>query len=195
MRTAAGVKVGSFMQDRCRGARGPRASFAFDLNAALPELPRVGLATALVPCFERVSRYGRGPEECYADRKVGCRIGRWNSTVDGLGVRYILPRENGNRTDVRSLSLINAEGAVLTVSGYGSVPGDGFDFSASHVGANRLWEAAHWYVVRPREETLLYLDVAQRGLGTASCGPDTHERYRLRPGRYGLEPEFGFGSE
>jgi beta-galactosidase len=35
---------------------------------------------------------------------------------------------------------------------------------------------------------VLSLDHAQRGLGTASCGPDTAERYRLRARRY----EFAF---
>ena len=29
-----------------------------------------------------------------------------------------------------------------------------------------------------------------RGLGTAACGPDTLERYRLRPGPYGLALSF-----
>ena len=33
---------------------------------------------------------------------------------------------------------------------------------------------------------LLSLDHAQRGLGTASCGPDTDIRYRL------LEPHYAF---
>ncbi len=36
----------------------------------------------------------------------------------------------------------------------------------------------------PRPETILSLDVAQRGLGTASCGPDTGVQYRLLEGRY-----------
>ena len=34
---------------------------------------------------------------------------------------------------------------------------------------------------------ILSLDNAQRGLGTASCGPDTAERYRL------LAPRYSFG--
>ena len=31
---------------------------------------------------------------------------------------------------------------------------------------------------------ILNLDHAQRGLGTASCGPDTSPRYRLSAGTY-----------
>ena len=32
------------------------------------------------------------------------------------------------------------------------------------------------------EETVIVLDAAHRGLGTASCGPDTLPRYLVRPG-------------
>ena len=36
----------------------------------------------------------------------------------------------------------------------------------------------------PRAETIVHLDAAHRGLGTASCGPDTLEPYVLRGGTY-----------
>jgi beta-galactosidase len=31
---------------------------------------------------------------------------------------------------------------------------------------------------------VVHVDVAHRGLGTASCGPDTAPQYRLRAGRW-----------
>jgi beta-galactosidase len=31
---------------------------------------------------------------------------------------------------------------------------------------------------------LLNIDCAQRGVGTATCGPDTLEQYRIRPGLF-----------
>lgn len=190
VKTAKGVTVGRFIQRWSATAIGPEAEFEFQLDAGLPELPRVGLATALVPGFERVLWYGRGPQECYSDRKTGTRIGQWSSTVEELLVPYILPQENGNRTDVRAVSMQNADGKSLTLDGYGSVTGDSFDFTATHVSAAQLWAARHWYDIKPSPQTFLYIDVAQRGLGTASCGPDTLERYRLRPGTYQLRLSF-----
>lgn len=189
--SSKGVAVGHFAQRWSAGAAGPEAEFEFRLDAGLPELPRVGLVTALTPGFEQVSWYGRGPQECYSDRKTGTRLGRWSSTVDGLGVPYILPQENGNRTDVRSIRIAAPDGRRLTVAGAGSASGTGFDFTATHVSAGQLWAARHWYEIKPANETFLYVDVAQRGLGTASCGPDTLERYRLRPGTYTLRLSFG----
>ena len=42
-----------------------------------------------------------------------------------------------------------------------------------------LYAARHTNDLEPRPEVFLNLDHAQRGLGTASCGPDTAEQYRL----------------
>jgi hypothetical protein len=36
----------------------------------------------------------------------------------------------------------------------------------------------------PNGYRLLSIDIAQRGVGTAACGPDTLESYRIRPGRF-----------
>ena len=60
-------------------------------------------------------------------------------------------------------------------------------FGASHFTAADLTAARHTNELEPRAEVVLSLDHAQRGLGTASCGPDTAERYRL------LEQRYSFG--
>ena len=57
-------------------------------------------------------------------------------------------------------------------------------FTASHFTASDLYGARHTCDLEPRPETYLSLDHAQRGLGTASCGPDTHPRYRLHEPAY-----------
>jgi beta-galactosidase len=181
VRTRTGRRAGRFLQSWRFGADCADCSFIFDLDAGLPELPKVGLSCALVPGLERVRWYGRGPHECYSDRKAGAAIGAYEASVDGLQVPYVLPQENGNRTDVRRLELSGA-GRGLRVSSSGS-----FDFTASHHGSGQLWACKHTYELMRKPETFLAIDVAQRGLGTATCGPDVLERYRLRPGAYRLE--------
>jgi beta-galactosidase len=57
-------------------------------------------------------------------------------------------------------------------------------FSASHFTAGDLYGARHTCDLEPRAEVVLSLDHAQRGLGTASCGPDTSRRHRLVARRY-----------
>ena len=47
-----------------------------------------------------------------------------------------------------------------------------------------LHAAAHETDLRPRRDVIVHADVIHRGLGTASCGPDILERYRVDPGTY-----------
>ena len=44
--------------------------------------------------------------------------------------------------------------------------------SATHFTADDLFAADHETELAPRRELVVHLDVAHRGLGTASCGPD-----------------------
>ena len=59
-----------------------------------------------------------------------------------------------------------------------------FSFSASHFTADDLHGAATTADLHPRPEVVVHLDVAQRGLGTGACGPDTLPEYRVGGGTY-----------
>jgi beta-galactosidase len=54
-----------------------------------------------------------------------------------------------------------------------------FEYNVSHFSAEDLYAAKHTTDLTRRTETILYIDAAHRGLGTASCGPDTLPAYRL----------------
>jgi beta-galactosidase len=54
----------------------------------------------------------------------------------------------------------------------------------SHFTAADLTAATHDVDLVARPEVIVHVDVAHRGLGTLSCGPDTLPRYRVGPGRY-----------
>jgi beta-galactosidase len=47
-----------------------------------------------------------------------------------------------------------------------------------------LAAAAHHDELVPRAGCVVHIDAAHRGLGTASCGPDTLPHYRIGPGTY-----------
>ncbi|MDR0799682.1 MAG: DUF4981 domain-containing protein, partial [Dysgonamonadaceae bacterium] len=84
----------------------------------LPEMPRFGMQMTLPAEFDHVTYYGRGPWENYSDRNTVSFVGIYESSVAGLGVEYIRPQENGNRTDVRWMTLTNPEGIGLRIQGY-----------------------------------------------------------------------------
>ena len=44
--------------------------------------------------------------------------------------------------------------------------------------------ATHADELVPRPGQVVHIDAAHRGVGTASCGPDTLAKYLVGPGRY-----------
>ena len=138
------------------------------------DLPRFGVRLVLPAGFENVRWFGRGPWESYSDRKASAGVGLYENTVTGLYVPYIMPQEHGNHTDVRWLEIRNDAGKGIRISGEPTL-----NFSASHFTAEDLYQAKHTVDLVPRPETILNLDLAQRGLGTATCGPDTLPQYQL----------------
>ncbi len=149
------------------------------LGRELRDLPRVGVVLVLAPGLETLEWVGLGPVESYSDRRAGSIVGRFRSTVSEQYVPYILPQEHGHRSDARSLSVTDRDGVGLAVEGLPLI-----GFTASHFAAADLFTARHTSDLEPRPEVVLSLDHAQRGLGTASCGPDTAPRYRLTAPAY-----------
>ncbi len=145
----------------------------------LRDPPRVGVVLRLAPGLEVLEWYGRGPWEDYPDRLASTVVATHRSTVGDEYVPYILPQEHGRHGDVRRLSLTNGKGLGLAVEGRPLIA-----FTASHFTAADLYAARHTCDLEPRQEIVLSLDHAQRGLGTSACGPDTHPRHRLTAGRY-----------
>ena len=57
-------------------------------------------------------------------------------------------------------------------------------FSATNFLAHDLFAAENQCDLKPRPELIVHLDVAHRGVGTASCGPDVLEKYRVKSGTF-----------
>lgn len=160
----------------------------FKVSKKFNDLPRLGLQWKLPAGFEKLSYYGNGPWENYSDRRASAVLGRYHSTVTDQYVPYTVPQEHGNRTGVRWVMLADEDGfRVLAKSDHHP-----FEMSASHYTVENLYQAAHTTDLRPIPETLLNLDVAQRGVGTGSCGPDTLKAYQIGPGTYSLQTTLHF---
>jgi len=145
----------------------------------LPDLPRVGVTMTVPGGLEELAWFGRGPHENYVDRNTGAAVGLHSGSVDAQYVPYIVPQENGNKTDVRWATLTASDGAGLLVVGRPVL-----ELSALHFTAADLYAAAHTNELVRRPDITLNLDLAQSGLGGASCGPDTLPEYKIAPGRF-----------
>jgi beta-galactosidase len=145
----------------------------------LADLPRVGTVLALRAGHDRLTWFGTGQHETYPDRARGGRVGRWTSTVTAQLARYVRPQESGGHAGVR----------WITVGGDG-VAGVRIDLdrprqvSVLPVTAADLDAATHDVDLRSRAEAFVTIDSAHRGVGTASCGPDTLPQYLVAPGEH-----------
>ncbi|MDR2510090.1 MAG: DUF4981 domain-containing protein [Spirochaetaceae bacterium] len=158
---------------------------SFDLESSLCELPKIGVSAALPASLGTLRWLGLGPQESYSDRDEGVFLGCYERRVEELEVPYIVPQENGNRSGTRRLELCAERGEIRV---YGEKP---FNFSASRRTLENMMEALHTCSLRDtiKDEGVwtLNIDIAQRGVGSAACGPDTREEYRLRPALYTLK--------
>ncbi len=137
-------------------------------------LPRLGLRMALPASIADVSWFGAGPGEAYADSTQAARISRFRMTIEQLQTPYPFPQENGNRRLVRWAELRGAEGGVR-IEGAPT-----FDLTVRRWTSEDLDAARHTTDLVARDEVYVNIDVAQTGLGTASCGPGVLPQYQLR---------------
>ena len=108
--------------------------------ADLPFLPRLGLQMALPAEFDQMTWYGRGPHEAYVDRQEGAKVGVYSGSVDEQFVPYIVPEENGNKTEVRWVSLTGADGVGLLAA---ALPGQSGDVARGWVAERQRASLQH----------------------------------------------------
>ncbi|HEU5382721.1 MAG TPA: glycoside hydrolase family 2 TIM barrel-domain containing protein [Ktedonobacteraceae bacterium] len=137
-------------------------------------LPRIGLELRLPRDFEHVTWYGRGPGESYADTKQANRVGLYTRTVDELSTPYTFPQENGNRSEVRWVSVTNAQRTGLLAIGVSEI-----NFSLHRYTIEQLDKARHTYELQDAGQLVWHLDYRQQGIGSASCGPGVLPQYEL----------------
>ena len=140
------------------------------------DLRRCGLVANIDSTLSNIDYYAYGPWENYNDRKDGCMVGRYTTTVEDMEVPYMKPQSMGNREGLRELTLYNKEGKGVKIQTEGSV-----SFSALRYTDKDLMEGQHAWKLEKRPYIVLHLDAVQRGVGNASCGQDvdTLPAYRV----------------
>jgi beta-galactosidase len=137
-------------------------------------LPRLGTRMAVPAWIERLEWFGLGPGEAYADSRSAVRVGRFALPVDELRTDYVMPQENGNRSEVRWARLTAPDGAGLEIRGRPHV-----ELTARRWTSEDLDAARHAADLRPRDRVFVNVDFAQHGLGSGACGPAVLPQHRL----------------
>lgn len=145
----------------------------------LPML-RFGARIGIKKQFSNVSWYGKGPHEAYCDRKHGQKICKNSMYISELSHHYMRPQENGNRIDVRSLSITDDTGCGFEVIG-----NEPFNFSYGEYSQEKLEKAMHIYELEKDSYNTLNIDARQRGVGGDMPGASfLHDKYKMKSGNY-----------
>ena len=157
---------------------GFRVSETVTLPKELNDLARVGINFEVDGALNNFTYFGIGPNETAPDRKIG-KVHRYSSTVDQQYVPYVKPQENGGHIGMRWFSLTNQSGHGL----YFQLDKPRM-VTVTPIRSEDLANATHNVFVNPSGNTVITIDGAHRGIGTASCGPDTLAKYLIKPGTY-----------
>jgi beta-galactosidase len=151
----------------------------------LPELPRFGMIMSLDKEFENFTYYGRGPWENYSDRNYSSQIGIYNSKVSDQYVPYTRPQENGYKTDLRWLTLTNNAGKGIRIEGLQPICASALNNWPEDFDPGLSKKYRHINDITPRNEVVLSVDLAQRGVGgDNSWGAYPHEQYLMNAKEY-----------
>ncbi|MEM7142000.1 MAG: glycoside hydrolase family 2 TIM barrel-domain containing protein [Actinomycetota bacterium] len=154
----------------------------FDERIVIPkawgDLPRVGVRFEVPTEFGVLEWFGMGPHETYPDRRGSGVVRRWRSTVEEQYHEYVVPQEHGAHEDTRWFALRDGRRGVR-------IDADRpVSFSARRHHDAALTGALTIADLTVGDTAEVHLDVAQRGLGTAACGPDALPSYLVGGGTY-----------
>eukprot|EP00894_Picocystis_sp_ML_P002072 jgi/Pico_ML_1/52589/g3272.t1 len=151
-----------------------------------PVLPRVGLKFALPDNLAYTEWFGRGPHECYPDRKASAMVGVYRSTVDKMHVPYIVPGESGGRADARRLTCTDSWGKGVTFAT--TDPTETFQINVSRYSASMLEKADHEHELKADRFIHACIDHKMMGLGgDDSWSPSVLDKYLVHPGQFSFE--------
>ena len=145
-----------------------------DIPEGLGSMPEFGMIMKINADYNQLEWYGMGPEETYADRCKGGKLGIYKNQVADNVAHYIVPQETGNKTGVRWAKVTDKRGRGLLFTG------DGMNFSALPWTPHEMENARHPYELPAVHYTVIRTSLAQMGIaGDDSWGAKTHPEYLL----------------
>jgi beta-galactosidase len=159
-------------------------NYKLQANKKLPNIPKVGMQMGVQRQFDQISWYGKGELENYCDRSFGFTVGKYSLPINQFTEPYIKPQENGNRTEVRWMSLTNpSKNKGLLVLKADKV----LQMSAWPYTQANLNEAKHTFDLKDPGFLTLNIDLLQMGVGgNDSWSPVARpiEKYEIPSGDY-----------
>ena len=142
----------------------------------LGDMPEFGMMFKINADYNRVKWYGLGPEETYADRKMGAKLGIYENLVKDNMAGYLVPQECGNKEGVRWAEVTDRKGRGMR---FEMTEENGpMCFSALPFTPHELENAMHDYELPQIHHTVIRAAKAQMGVaGDDSWGAPVQEQF------------------
>ena len=151
-----------------------RVKLDYDPVAELHDMPEFGMMFKFDADLNEIKWFGLGPDDTYADRNRGAKLGIYSGTPSGNMAKYLVPQECGNKSGVRWALLTDRRKRGLLFTG------DSMYFSALPFTPHELENAGHAYELPPVHHTVVRIADMQMGLaGDDSWGAQTHKEFLL----------------
>ena len=147
------------------------ATIEYKLADYIKSFPRFGIEFGVDKAHGNFSYAGFGPSESYVDKHVACEYGYYvSSAEENYEYEYIRPQESGSHyackyLAVKDLFKVTAEKP--------------FSCSVNPFTTKQLCETLHSFELEENDFVNVCIDLAMRGVGSKSCGPDLPQEYEI----------------
>lgn len=147
------------------------ATVEYKLADYVENFPRFGVEFGVDKAYGNFSYAGFGPTESYVDKHIACEYGYYVSSArENYDREYIRPQESGSHyackyMAVKDLFKVTAE--------------QPFSFSVNPYTTKQLCETLHSFELEENDFVNVCIDLAMRGVGSHSCGPELPTEYEI----------------
>ena len=147
------------------------ATIEYKLADYVERFPRFGIEFGVDKAHGNFSYAGFGPTESYVDKHIACEYGYYVSSArENYDREYIRPQESGSHyackyMAVKDLFKVTAE--------------QPFSFSVNPYTTKQLCETLHSFELEENDFVSVCIDLAMRGVGSHSCGPELPDEYEI----------------
>ena len=147
------------------------ATIEYKLADYVEHFPRFGIEFGVDKTHRNFSYAGFGPTESYVDKHIACEYGYYvSSAEENYDSKYIRPQESGSHyackyLAVKDLFKVTAE--------------QPFSCSVNPYTTKQLCETLHSFELEGNDFVNVCIDLAMRGVGSHSCGPELPEHYEI----------------
>ncbi|GAB2823826.1 glycoside hydrolase family 2 TIM barrel-domain containing protein [Ferruginibacter profundus] len=137
-----------------------KLDYTLHVKPGLPNLPKVGMQMGIERSYDNIEWFGKGPMENYIDKNYGADDGVYTLPLSQFMENYVVPQENGNRTDVRWMFLSNKQKNGLLI-----VADSLLSMSAWPYTEETIQNAKHTNKLKDAGFITLNIDLIQMGVG------------------------------